>query len=290
MAIDNQLIAKHISSSVIYSRELAEILKPLFDQREVKYFGYNRYFRNQSWIGLYSDPHLVELDLLAGGGPLIVDAQGIRIPSGSYLHKDLPEFMKLGVNSCKVDDFFAAHNNPVAEKVVQNGLLLVRKGIHYDESFFFSMANTNLPVRRYYYVVINDLKKFGLYFLEKAKKLIEQAEKKPIKFEIPEGASDTFASFFIKHDDEPWIKVKKFCFSTPYGDVFLSHQELNCLRQVAMGRSQEQISEQLDLSRRTVESYLINVKNKLNAESKEELTAYYRAFSIMDGECEKFGS
>jgi len=289
MTIDSQFITKHISSSLTYSRELGKILKPLFDQREVKFFGYNRYFRNQSWIGLYSDPRLVQLDLLAGGGPLFVDDQGIRIPSGSYLHIDLPDYMKLEVSSNEVDNFFAAHDNPVAKKVVQNGLLLVRKGIHYDESFFFSMADTDLPIRRYYYSVINDFKKFGLYFLEKAKKLVEHAELSSTKYEIPAPASDTFASLFIKPDENPWVEVSKFCFSTPYGDVFLSHQELNCLRQIAMGRSQEQISEQLELSRRTVESYLINVKNKLSAESKEELTAYYRAFSVMDGEGEKFG-
>lgn len=277
------LIAKHINSSHKFARELSIILKPLFGQSEVQYFSYNRYFRNQTWIGIYSDTSAVEIDLASGGGPLFVDEQGICIPSGSYLHKDLYELLKLKIDDKQVERFFTQVNNPMGKKVVQNGLLLLRKGIYYDESFYYSMLDTVLSERPYYYCIINDLKDFSVYFLEKAKRIIEHAKTNAIKYNIPKTSENCFSSLFTKHDDnKALVDVNKFCFSTPYGDVFLSRQELNCLRHLALGRSQESISEQLGLSRRTVESYLLNIKNKLNAESKEELLVYYRSFSVMD--------
>jgi DNA-binding CsgD family transcriptional regulator len=279
----SSLITKHLKSSQEFAREISSILKPLFEQSEVKYFSYNRFFRNQTWMGLYSDVRPVEKGLLAGRGPLFVDKDGICIPNGSYLHKDLNDLLKINVKTTQVENFFTQEDNPLGKKVVQNGLLLIRKGVHYDESFYFSMLDTAIPDRSYYHCISNNLKQFSLYFIEKARKLIEHAEKLSIKYEIPEPNDNNFASLFIKHDDgEPWFEINKFCFATAYGDAFLSRQEFNCLRQIAMGRSQEYISQELNLSRRTVESYVINIKNKLHAETKEELTAYYRSFSVMD--------
>lgn len=277
------IITKHIISSQKFATELSTILKPLFDYSEVRYFSYNRYFRNQTWSGLYSDTTAVEIELAKGGGPLFVDRQGICIPSGSYLHKDVHELLKISVDNKQVERFFSQEGNPMGKKVVQNGLLLIRKGMHYDESFYFSMLDTVLSDRPYYYCIINDLKNFSLYFLEKGKKIIEYANTKIIKYNIPKASDNLFFSIFTKHDDDKGIaSPNKFCFSTTYGDVFLSRQELNCLRHIAMNKSQESISQELGLSRRTVESYLLNLKNKLNVDSKEELTAYYKAFSVMD--------
>lgn len=281
--MNSHLVAKHLMSSQKYEGELRSILKPLFVNSQVRYFSYNRFFRNQNFMGLYSDVRPVEIGLSAGRGPLFVDEQGICIPSGSYLHKDLHDLLQVNVNSKQVENFFAQKDNPLGQKVVQNGLLLVRRGVHYDESYYFSLLDTEISDRLYYYCIINDLKQFGLYFLEKAKKLIAHAEKLSIKYELPQDNNNAFASSFIKHDDDQtWCVVNKFCFATEYGDVFLSRQEFNCLRQIALGRSQKHIGEELGLSSRTVESYIINIKNKLNANTKEELVGYYLNFSMMD--------
>src|SRR5262245_34207684 len=99
-------IAKHLMCSQKYARELSSILKPLFAQSEVRYFSYNRFFRNQTWIGLYSDVRPVEIGLSAGRGPLFVDEQGICISNGSYLHKDLYDLLKLTVKGQHVENFF----------------------------------------------------------------------------------------------------------------------------------------------------------------------------------------
>jgi len=62
--------------------------------------------------------------------------------------------------------------------------------------------------------------------------------------------------------------------STDHGflaNVSLSHQEINCLRIYLTDRSIKKISRTLDLAVTTVASYIENIKNKLNCNTKNEL-------------------
>lgn len=69
--------------------------------------------------------------------------------------------------------------------------------------------------------------------------------------------------------------------SLPYYHVGITHnpyqlstRELECLFCVLRGMSAKKIAERLQLSKRTVESYLENLKNKLGCETKAELLAF----------------
>lgn len=55
------------------------------------------------------------------------------------------------------------------------------------------------------------------------------------------------------------------------GDVYLSKRETEVLRQAAFGKSAKVIGALLNISQRTVESHLENIKRKLNVYSKAEL-------------------
>lgn len=54
-------------------------------------------------------------------------------------------------------------------------------------------------------------------------------------------------------------------------DVYFSKQEIKCLRLLVTGKTIKLIGQQLGLSPRTVEYYLINIKRKLNVKTKSEL-------------------
>lgn len=54
---------------------------------------------------------------------------------------------------------------------------------------------------------------------------------------------------------------------------FLSKREKECLNQIVRGKSARAIADLLGLSKRTVEGYLENIKNKLNVSTKSELIA-----------------
>lgn len=280
-------IEKHLYCSRAFSKQLANAVEPLFSHSLVKYFSYNRYFRNQSWIGLYTDTEPVEKSLAMDCGPLFLDEKGVNIDPGIYFHGDLKETLKSKVLATDVDRFFAQEGNTKGQVVVQNGLLIIRTSETYDESFYFSLLDCSISASRvYYHQSLNILKKFCLYFLHKCKDLIEEAHKRKISFCVPSSSDELFPQLFWKDDEassnKNWFDNKKFCIGTGFGDAYLSPQELNCLRLIAGGHTYNDIALHLDLQFRTVESYVQNLKNKLTAESRAELAQLYREFSVLD--------
>lgn len=281
------IIDRHLYVSRQHAKQIHQICAPLFAISLVKYFSYNRYFRNRQWLGFYTDPDPVEISLREDRGPIFVDEQGVSIDSGVYFHGDLKEIMKTKIEDNIVEKFFAQDDNPGGVQIVTNGLLIIRKGKNYDESFYFSMLNSNYEVSRaYYFKTSETLKRFCLYFLHKGRSLITLSSKYRIPYAIPEK-NNFFDMMFYKHpklsEDQAWFDTKKFAIETSRGDVFLSAQELNCLRLIAQGFTYSELAYHMDLSNRTIESYVNNLKEKLNASSKATLAQYYRNFSILDG-------
>lgn len=54
-------------------------------------------------------------------------------------------------------------------------------------------------------------------------------------------------------------------------EIYFSKQEIKCLRLLVTGKTIKLIGQQMSLSPRTVESYLENIKRKLNVKTKSEL-------------------
>jgi DNA-binding CsgD family transcriptional regulator len=279
--MNKDLVARHLWASRIFAAELEQIMRPLFMHSLVRFFSYNRFYDNQTWMGLYSDPNPVYGDLVSGRGPLFVDAHGISIAEGVYIHKDLEEVLKLSVHSQEVKDFFAQPENPQGKAVVENGLLIIKKSARYHESFYFSLMDSAVSDRCYFYAKIQGIKNYCLYFLHKAKKIIHAAGKKLIPYRIP-ATRELLDTWFVAQGDAFDFGYKKFCFPTSFGDVFLSEQELNCLRLIAQGYTQLDMSEALLLSPKTVESYVRSVKNKLSVDSRQELVRTYQDFATLD--------
>ncbi len=245
-------INKHVFCSLSHKKALIKLCEPLFKSSLVKYFSYNRFYRDQKWIGLYTDTEPVEKTLAMDQGPLFVDAHGVSIEAGVYFHGDIKEILKTQVHEQHVDGFFAQNGNPKGQIVVQNGLLIIRKSEHYDESFYFSMYDESIAASRaYYHQSLTTLKKFCVYFLHKCKDVIEAAEKHKITYAIPPSGNTVFSQCFWQDQttqfNSTWFDTRKFCVGTPFGDVFLSAQELNCLRLIAQGHTYNEIAEHLSL-------------------------------------------
>ncbi|USN50445.1 MAG: helix-turn-helix transcriptional regulator [Myxococcales bacterium] len=286
--MENSHIEKHLYCSIKFNDELKEICNSLFSNTEIKYFSYNRYYRNQKWIGFYTDPAPVRIALQNNLGPVFVNKTGIVLEPGIYFHNDVKELLGQGEQQESVDKFFAQEHNPRGFKIVNRGLLILKNGSDYDESFYFSLLDNEVPLPRlYYHQNINQIKNFCFYFLAKGKKFVSEAQKYQTGYDLPLSKSPNM--LLEKNDKlmrEPFsCLVKKFCISTPHGDQYLSLQELKVLRLLSFACTQNEIAQELSLRPKTIESYLENVKNKLGALSKKELSSYYQqiAFLVDDG-------
>jgi DNA-binding CsgD family transcriptional regulator len=83
--------------------------------------------------------------------------------------------------------------------------------------------------------------------------------------------------------------INKFS-STKAFELGLSKRETECLFHLLEGKSNKQVAKLLNISVRTVEDYLNNVKNKLGCFSKEELIFKAIKSGILDSVRENFNA
>jgi DNA-binding CsgD family transcriptional regulator len=120
------------------------------------------------------------------------------------------------------------------------------------------------------------LRSFISYFREEMKDLIDKTQENQVNLAPycgesffrrspidDQSISSSKATEFLQH-------IKKDSLGMKLHNT-LSRRELECLEWLLKGRSARQIGEELNLSKRTIEEYLENIKNKLGCITKTEV-------------------
>lgn len=150
-----------------------------------------------------------------------------------------------------------------------NGITIVKENADYKEIYYFASHKTNYKINYFYLNNLDLLEKFTYYFKEKAAKLIKLHESFKLdtpniyaKKAIPDlDSADLRRKFFSE------IQHTKF-YSNNY---FLRQRELECIKWLSRGKSFHEIAKILEISERTVETHINNVKKKLNCYKSTEL-------------------
>lgn len=124
---------------------------------------------------------------------------------------------------------------------------------------------------------INIFHRFQLYFKEKLGSVIEIKDRNKIA-NFKEISDINFKSFLPIEEKEmkdffsSYLK-KGYSIPTLYGKIHLSKRELECLLCFSQGKTAKEIGRSLNISPRTVETYLLNIKQK---------TGYYNVSNLVD--------
>ncbi|MBN2690051.1 MAG: helix-turn-helix transcriptional regulator [Gammaproteobacteria bacterium] len=165
---------------------------------------------------------------------------------------------------------------------IGNGITLVEKRDNYCEFYNFGSSAHNKQIINFYLNNLDVLKRFTMYFKEKARPYIEHAEKIPIKISAHIGQTQTNKTFDRYHLErlhkqtynikqkylkETKINNYKFTAGELKG-IVLSGRELDCVLHILQGHNTKETADQLNISPRTVETHLSNIREKLNCSSK----------------------
>jgi DNA-binding CsgD family transcriptional regulator len=151
------------------------------------------------------------------------------------------------------------------------------------ESFLFSTTPDNQQA--IYYLSNNReiLFHFIMYFKDSAKDILKEASKNSItipgsEWRVPEEYTKWFQNpaweaalderkenFFLK------TPIRRVTLETPLGPVVLTQREVMCIYHLLNYKSVSEAAKLMNLSQRTVESYLENIKNKLSCTTKADL-------------------
>jgi DNA-binding CsgD family transcriptional regulator len=126
------------------------------------------------------------------------------------------------------------------------------------------------------------LLKFVHYFNNAAKEIIEVNKTDDHKLAIyQDGINYPNKTILIKDEQlsENFLKELKDrneILFKKVGKSWLTHREIDCLSYLAKGQTAKQIARNLNLSVRTVETYLTRIKTKTNLTLRSDLIKFYQ--------------
>jgi DNA-binding CsgD family transcriptional regulator len=242
--------------AIKHASDTQSICDHFLKQMGLNYFGYFRIYKNRKIAGLVTNPHWCQYFIESG----YTYQNNKMLSAGIHLWENTynPAFLRVAKES-----FNFVH-----------GLYIVTEYKNYTESCVFAAPLSQKNIFEFYFNHIDLLKKFIQYFNQKANKLILKSEQQKI-----------FLPGQLNHDSNQEIQ-----FSTEnsilkalenqllaetqaiQGARFeLSPREQQCLVMLAKGYSAKMIAREINISHRTIEYYIANLKKKMNCCSKNEL-------------------
>jgi DNA-binding CsgD family transcriptional regulator len=262
-----KLDSAHIFFDV--QKEVKSIFKPLFRYTPLTHCDYQRQYYDGSSIFLFGSlPQFLTEYLRKEVYPTLSEL--FNAPS-SYV------FLANNPISEEIDFYSKYHQNiQLSQEVgIQHRLCILQ---HYEKYCDIFCFGNNQPLEKMLNFYINNtklLEKFISYFNEAAYPLIQLGEKNKIKIDNFIDLNEEIVS--AKPEDIKFnelleaIKLKRYHLTTPKGIVKITRRELECLKLTAQRFSAKESAKMLNLSPRTVEDYLENLKTKFGYTSKFDL-------------------
>jgi len=229
----NKLPAFHLT------REMNELCQPFFAATQANYFDYNRIYNDKSFLTLTSDAYWLE-QFLKKNYPLGTSIE----QSGKHLWDSY--YFNVATYDAKVN-FNPAH-----------GITIFTKHPDYIEYIDIAAPQENNKIISFYLNNYDCIENFIADFREKSQKLITIAESRLVK--LSDAAPST-----SKHN--LLIQKESVLLNSPE----LSNRERQCLEYYLAGATAKETAIILQLSHRTAEEYINNLKNKFKCKQKRDL-------------------
>jgi LuxR family quorum-sensing system transcriptional regulator SolR len=144
----------------------------------------------------------------------------------------------------------------------------------YYETYGFSVKKENILALTLLLNNVELLKNFSLSLAEDIKPMILQCDTKRIRLI---AKPDIEMNLFFERQKELLQKPALHLFNSP---VF-SRRETDCIKHLLLGKTATQIGDTLFISRRTVETHMENIKNKIGCSKKSEVifTLFQQGFA-----------
>ncbi|MFZ4099031.1 MAG: LuxR C-terminal-related transcriptional regulator, partial [Chlamydiia bacterium] len=265
----DEIVERYI---VRHSDPIRKATAPIRQHLGVDYFTYHRIQADGRYIVLVDRPDWAERYV------------GDQI----YLHDPYlrhPDVYTSGM--CYVESFGSAAYQKVLEAPVAeifgatSNVLLIQKQKEAVEFFGFSGRKGSVWERTFFNQP-GQLKAFGSYFKQQMRPILQEVEADPGFLPILKGG-DFFSTEAIHPTATKQAQSAYLSSIGHHHDVaqasLLSPRERDVLQALLKGHSSKESADQLQLSSRTVEFYLGNVKNKLGCLNRAELLQRSQTFS-----------
>lgn len=266
-------IINHIAQTACV--EMNQICAPLL-KVGIRLFMYMRIYPNTTGFALSSDPAWHQFYL--------TNFYQLRYPSSIQF-----------ANEIQGKVFFSRELFPNVREFADadefydfgNGIGLVKQFNQYKEFCYFAANKQSTYIINYYLNNMEYLEYFISYFKDKAAKIIQVAEK--TKVPLPKEYLALTKKIENCNDYQQLNKEllshlshEKISIFNGKEEVYFTKKQLAVINWLLHGKSTEEIGIILNLSKRTVEEHISNIKNKLNCYKNTQLIYKLGKLNIFD--------
>lgn len=237
-------------------KEILNVVKPLFDFFHISFFAHERVFNDGSKAIITSNASITKF-WFDEQYPL-----DIVVDTGCYLGDKLGNIYPAEQQAALKQHFDLNHT-----------LFIIDRQPAYSDAFMLSTSVTNEQITNFYITYLDKIKGLLACYLQNGQALINQAEQckinlirmPPLETIIKPFSDELAGSYYIDH------KI---------GLISLTRRELTCISWLIKGKSANEIGLLLNISKRTVETYIENIKRKFKCHKITELAYLIGKYSI----------
>lgn len=247
LVTDLDKISNHLA--ITSSKEIADMMLPQLNKHGITVFNFYREYADGSFIRLSSHREWAERYFKKGYANKLH-----KIPS-AYITKPVNYFVWL------TKDYPEMLIDAATNFDISNGVSIVHRHKDYIDFFGFGSSRNNFSIINFYINNLDLLQKYSSYFTEQSKSLITSSEKDKLILVNPTEQNRNEAN---SPSNLIFNKV-----STP--QIKLSNRQYHCAKLLILGKTYKEIATAFNLSVRTVEDYVEQLKIKFGCRNKSEL-------------------
>lgn len=234
------------------------ICEPLWKYCNIAYFSYVRIYPDNTYMRLCSHGEWADYCIQKNHCTVAIN-RALKRPGNGFL-------MWSTKNQSGMDDTAGYFDG-------DHGFSLIDTYKEYTEIFTFAAPGANKEIAYFYLNNTDVLKRFTFYFKERAHNLILLASQKSnrLKLASETRVSDNFHEVLHTKNERDFLKnihIKKYHFYIDDHEVVLSAIEVGCLHYLLKGFSVKDIALLRAVSKRTIETHVEHVKQKLHCATK----------------------
>lgn len=248
------------------SNNIKELFNPALSSIDITYFNYIKIYNddcsrelltnNPEWID-----HFYKNALFNSIGA--VDIEHL-LPKGYFLWSELDSKDPIYLQG---RDFFN----------IDNGISFVIKREDVTYLYIFASGKDKHDINNFYLGNIDLLQRFIHYFNDLGRPLINEAAKNriylPTKQKInPNRVNNIVISEGVREQFLEQTPVNRYFLLNESDSLYLTHKQADCARLFAKGYTSKYIAKEMNISHRTVESYIVDIKNKIQDSQNKNLT------------------
>lgn len=250
---------KFVYQKKVY-REVLEICDPLFNFFKINFFSHTRAFHDGTFASLMTNPELTEYYISQKYPIRFSNGSGIYLESGYYSEFHLNDESSNQIILDLQTKFNTAHF-----------FYIIDKKKNYDDMYAFSASQENKMVLNLYLNNLDLINQFLLYYQEKSNSLIKKCNLISYDKEYFCIANQVNYNNVGNRPCFDNMLLNKIKLTGNNGEVIISKREFDCLKLIIKSHSFKEIGKILNISPRTVETYINNLKYKLGCETRAQV-------------------